>query len=173
MFDPTVFENLKVAIENHLYDLDNVECRILVTNRVNRMEMSVMSREFALQFRLTDQNQVTAEIRLLASIKDLADEILETPNEKPACTLSMRFEMPIKNVDLQCSAIDGVMRKLWNPELKPTQTLSYIYGDAPENQLNTIDLEFNRRISEDQMDDIPELIDYMLLTLTQLNEILI
>ncbi|MCL6460081.1 MAG: hypothetical protein K6T85_18975, partial [Gorillibacterium sp.] len=128
MFDPTVFENLKVAIENHVYDLDNLEHKVLINNRIDRMEMSVMSREFALRFILAEQEQVTAEIRLLASVKDLANEILEIPNEKPACTLCLSFEMPIKDVARQCSEVDLIMHKFWDPELKPTQTLSFIYG---------------------------------------------
>lgn len=52
MFDPTVFDNLKVAMENAVYDLDNLDSRIDITQRIDRLEMSVMSREFGVQFRL-------------------------------------------------------------------------------------------------------------------------
>ena len=34
MYDPTIFENLKVAFENHVYDLDNIERKIDIKNRV-------------------------------------------------------------------------------------------------------------------------------------------
>ena len=33
MFDPTIFENLKVGIENAVYDLDNLDEIIRVTDR--------------------------------------------------------------------------------------------------------------------------------------------
>ena len=35
MYDPTVFENLKVAFENLLYDMDNIERKINITNRTD------------------------------------------------------------------------------------------------------------------------------------------
>ena len=34
MYDPTVFENLKVAFENQVYDLDTIEREIRIINRI-------------------------------------------------------------------------------------------------------------------------------------------
>ncbi|WP_438349385.1 hypothetical protein ACP8HI_01450 [Paenibacillus sp. FA6] len=171
MFDPTVYDNLKVAFENYLYDLDNLEGIILIINRMDRMEMSVMSREFALQFVLPEHRNVTAEISLEASLKDLAAEILELPGETPACTLRLRFYMQIMNVETQCRQIDDILRYIWKSSTTPTQTLSYVYGQEDSLYMNTIEVRFERRISEDQMEDIPELIDHVIQTLTDLNDI--
>ncbi|MFC5649243.1 hypothetical protein ACFPYJ_08895 [Paenibacillus solisilvae] len=168
MFDPTVFDNLKVAIENQIYDLDNLTGQILVTNRIDRMELSVMSRFFALQFTLTERKEVTAEIRLEASLKDLAAEILEQSSEPPACTLSLRFHKQIDDVAKQCKEIEEIIQKIWQPEVSLKQTLSFSYGQNPVVYENTIEVGFNRKISEEQMGDIPELIDHMLLTLNEL-----
>ncbi|KHF34038.1 hypothetical protein CM49_03708 [Paenibacillus sp. P1XP2] len=77
MFDPTIFENLKVALENQLYDLDNIDGLIRIIGRDDRLEMSVMSREFAIRFELAGRPEVFAEIRLEASLADLSAEILE------------------------------------------------------------------------------------------------
>ena len=88
MYDPTIFENLKVAFENHVYDLDNLEQKITITNRVDRMDFSILARDFAIQFKLADQQDVTAEIGLEASLNDLAGEILEVPGENLGCSLS-------------------------------------------------------------------------------------
>ena len=52
MFDPTVYDNLKVAFENYLYDLDNLDESIHITHRKDQLEMASMSREFILQFSL-------------------------------------------------------------------------------------------------------------------------
>lgn len=95
MYDPTVYDNLKVAFENTLYDLDNLDGTIQMVNRLDRMEMSVMSREFVIQFVLAEYTDITAEISLEASLQDLAAEILEVPGEEPGCTLRLRFYMPI------------------------------------------------------------------------------
>lgn len=171
MFDPTVYENLKVAFENYLYDLDNLDGIILISNRMDRMEMAMMSREFSLQFVLPEHRGVTAEISLEASIKDLAAEILELPNEVPACTLRLRFYMQIMNVETQCKQIDDILRYIWKSSITPTQTLSYVYGLEDSNYMNTIEVRFERRITEDQMEDIPELVEHMIQTLTDLKDI--
>jgi hypothetical protein len=171
MYDPTVYENLKVAFENHLYDLDNTDGIILITNRMDRMEMSVMSREFALQFVLVEHKDVTAEISLVASLKDLAAEILELPGEIPSCSLLLRFYIRINDVEAQCKQIDDVLQHVWKSEMASTQTLSYIYGQEHTSYMNTIEVKFERRISEDQMEDIPELIDYVIQTLGELSDI--
>ncbi len=170
MFDPTIFDNLKVAIENQVYDLDNLTEQIHVTNRIDRMELSVMSRVFGLQFTLTQKKEVKAEIRLEASLKDLAAEILEMPGESPACTLRLRFYMQIKDPEAECKQIEEIVQRIWQPEVPPTQTVSFEYGQEPSIYYNTIEVGFNRKINEEQMNDIPVLLDYMLRTLNELAE---
>jgi hypothetical protein len=171
MFDPTVFDNLKVAFENHVYDLDNLTEQIHITGRIDRLEMSVMSREFALEFTLVEQKEVTAEILLQASLKDLASEILEVEGENPGCTLLLRFYMPIKDVSAQCNQIQSVLQEIWQPEMAPTQTLSFVFGQDEPIYRDTIEMKFTRKINEDQMGDITDLVDHILRTLTELNKI--
>ncbi|TFE26973.1 hypothetical protein [Cohnella luojiensis] len=171
MFDPTVFDNIKVAFENQIYDLDNLSGQIRITNRIDRLEMSIMSREFALQFQLINQENVTAEIRLEASLKDLAAEILELQGEAPACTLILRFNLQIQEVSEQCKRVLEIMQRIWNPEEPPTQTLSFAYGQEITAYTNTVEMRFNRQINEDQMEDIPNLIEHVLQTLDELGAI--
>lgn len=172
MFDPTVFDNLKVALENQIYDLDNLDRRLDITNRIDRLEMAVMSREFVLQFTLPDRKEVSAEIQLTASLKDLAMEILEQPGGKPACSLGLRFSMQLVDVAVQCEKIERILMSIWSPELPPIQTISHIYGLESPIYTNTIELSFNRKISEDQMEDMGELVEHMLQTLQKLNGIM-
>lgn len=166
MFDPSIFDNLKVAFENQLYDLDNLERTIRVTNRIDRMEMSVMSREFAIQFVLAGDERITAEIRLEASLVDLAAELLETKDGNPGCTLRLRFYMQV-GAQEECGQVQQILHRIW-PELTSLQTLSCIYGHDPAVWRNTAELMFDRKINEDQMGDIPELIEHVLRTLTEL-----
>jgi hypothetical protein len=170
MFDPTIFENIKVAIENQVYDLDNLTGQVEVINRKDQLEMAVMSREFALEFILSGKRDVRAEIVLFASLKDLAAEILETdPN--PGCTLFIRFYKQIKNVQLECKQIEELLQDIWKQEQVPTQTLSFLYGKGPAIFENKMEITFNRQINESQMGDIPELLKYILHTLEELNAI--
>ncbi|WP_328802287.1 hypothetical protein T3H97_08705 [Paenibacillus sp. LX16] len=171
MFDPTVFDNLKVAMENTVYDLDNLDSRIDITQRIDRLEMSVMSREFAVQFRLREHPGVTAEIQLKADLNNLAAEILEIKDQTPGCVLLLSFYMEIHEVESQCSRIENILTEIWKPDLRPVQTLSQIYGEKMSTYQNRIELRFSRQINEDQMEDIPELLEHILLTLMELNKV--
>lgn len=170
MFDPTIFDNLKVAIENEFYDLDNLDRIIDITNRKDLLDMAVMSREFSLFFRLANDRRAEAELVLDASLRDLAAEILERPEEKAACGLRFRFrvEMDAEGAEALCQEIDRSIESIWLPEKKPVQTLSYLFGDESGHVMNCIELGFGRRIGEEQMDDIPELAKHSVLTLEAL-----
>ncbi|WP_257351640.1 hypothetical protein [Pseudalkalibacillus decolorationis] len=171
MYDPTIFENLKVAFENQIYDLDNLTGEIKITNRVDRLELAVLSREFVLQFVLADQKEVTAEIVLEASLKDLAAEILEVSGETPGCDLFVRFHKQVVDVPSQCNEIKDVLEDIWEQDLPPTQTLSFVYGQEQNTYTDTIEITFNRKINEDQMEDIPDLIEHVIESLVELNRI--
>jgi hypothetical protein len=172
MFDPTVFENLMVGIENVVYDLDNLEEKVRIVNRINRMELSVLSREFALRFIRPGHEQIVAEIGLLASVKDLADEILERPLTSPACSLRISFDLPLTDPEVQCPQIGQLLLELWGPDVPVTQTLTEVYGAAAEPVLCRAELNFARRVNEEQMGDISGLADYMLLTLERLEDVI-
>ncbi|NEU25119.1 hypothetical protein [Paenibacillus ottowii] len=171
MFDPTVFDNLKVAMENAVYDLDNLDSCINITQRIDRLEMSVMAREFGVQFSLREQPDVTAELRLKMDLNNLAAEILEMEDQTPGCSLLLYFHMKIREIDTQCSRIENILTEVWKPDLRPVQMLSQIYGEKTSTYQNRIELRFSRQINEDQMEDIPELLEHMLLTLTELNKV--
>jgi hypothetical protein len=170
MFDPTIFDNLKVAFENEFYDLDNLDRIIDMTNRKDLLDMAVMSREFSLFFRLAKDRRAEAELVLDASLRDLAAEILERPEEKAACGLKFRFrlEMDMKDADPLCQEIERCIVSIWLPEKKPVQTLSRPYGDDSGRVTNCVELGFGRRIGEEQMGDIPELAKHAVRTLEAL-----
>ncbi|MBW5448008.1 hypothetical protein GE107_18285 [Cohnella sp. CFH 77786] len=170
MFDPTVFENLKVALENQLYDLDNLAGRIRITGRTDRLEMAVMSREFALRFELAETDGVWAEIRLQASLQDLAAEILEMPDAMPGCSLILRFGHYVRDIRSQCKRVEQILQSIWQSALPPVQTVSFLYGEQqPELYRNVAEVRFNRQINEDQMEDLPGLIEHVLRSLAELS----
>jgi hypothetical protein len=171
MFDPTIFENLKVAFENHVYDLDNLEHVIDITNRVDRMDFSIMARDFAIQFTLVDHQDVTAEILLKASLEELAAEILEQPGKNPGCALYLRFYKRVQNVTKQCKQIEKTLIDIWEPDVQLTQTLSFVYEQEAPNYLDIIEVSFNHKINEKHMGDIADFLDHVLETLEVLSDI--
>lgn len=170
MFDPTVFDNLKVAFENELYDLDNLDRIIDITNRTDVLDMAVMSRQFSLSFRLAGSSAVTAELVLDTSLRDLSAELLELQGVKAACGLAIRFhtEVDADGLEARCREIERCIVDIWMPDESPVQTLSRIFGEKDGRYQNRIELRFRRRIGEEQMEDIPELIKYAVRTLEAL-----
>ncbi|MBP3952475.1 hypothetical protein [Bacillus suaedae] len=168
MFHPTHFENLKVAFENTLYDLDNLDEEITVINRLDQLDMAAMSREFSLQFVHNKKSEVIAELWLGASLKDLAGELLELEDEKPGCTLLVRFYIEIPEVSI-CEDIAETLNDIWNPEIPITQTLSFHYQQEEKiNFTNKIEIGFDHKLTEDHMEDLPELVEVMIRSINAL-----
>lgn len=180
MFDPTIFENLKIAFENQLYDLDNLDGTITIIDRKDMLDLAVMSRTWTLTFTLASEElenlPLSAEIVLSSSVQDLSDEILERSSPITGCNLLLRFHCMVDTPLQQCAKIEQSIMNIWERDMMPRQSLSAMYDVElypvegtplwlPLAYRNTIELPFNRRINEDQMDDISELIEYTINTL--------
>ncbi len=162
MFDPTIFENLKVVMEGAVYDLD-LEGLVLVVGRHDLVDLADMSRVFVIRFRLKNGNCI-GELRLSAALSDLAGEKLEWKNAYPGCSLELRFQLEISETANTCQTIQRQLEALWDgrPEIK--QTISFPYNpDAELNHTftNEIRCTFNRKIDEGHWSDFPELLDIM------------
>ncbi|GAE26549.1 hypothetical protein JCM9140_2629 [Halalkalibacter wakoensis JCM 9140] len=168
MFDPTIFDNLKVGIENHVYDLDTIEQLVQVTNRKDQIELSVMSRFFSIEFQLLNETKTKAQIILQSTVKDLADEILNVQGTSPGTMILVRFSREIKEMKT-CEEIEEILTTIWNPEQPLKQNLCFQYGDPNHTYINTIDILFNDKINEEHMSDIPTLVEHILKSLRELN----
>nr|WP_154896102.1 hypothetical protein [Paenibacillus xylanexedens] len=167
MFDPTVYDNLKVGFENYLYDLDNLDEIIHISNRKDILEMASMSREFVLQFVLREHSEVKAEIILRSSLEALAAEILESPGSQPGCRLELRFSQEIPEPDRLCPAIRSIIQVSW-PDQRLVQDIQFVYGEEPIRYNVSSHVYFDRNVNEDQMGDIPELCEHLVNVLKKL-----
>ncbi|MBP1917533.1 hypothetical protein J2Z23_004540 [Lederbergia galactosidilyticus] len=170
MFDPTIFENLKVAFENHLYDLDNIDKKILIQNREDRMDFATLARCLSLEFRLRDQPNVAAVLQLETLLDDLAGEILEIPEAQPGCSLLLRFTKPVSELEEQCEQIKQILSSIWEEDVQITQTLSFEYGQK-SGYINRIEVKFKPKLTEEHMEDIGSFLKYALKSLELLNRI--
>ena len=171
MYDPTIFDNLKVSLENQLYDLDILDERIHIRNRRDVMDFAVMSRTFALQFVLREDETTSVELMLKTELDDLAAEILERSNSEPGCSIHLQFMKQLTQPDLQCREIEQALTMIWEQDIKITQTLSSTFGASTSNVLNTIDVAFRPRLNEENMNELSSFLTHVLETLSMLNNL--
>ncbi|WNR42241.1 hypothetical protein [Paenibacillus roseipurpureus] len=170
MFDPTIYDNIKVVLEGAVYDLD-LEGKIIITRREDLVHLSSMSRTFAIEFARKLDLPSRSEMYLNVHLSDLAAEILENPTAKPGCTLLIKFHTVVKDPEIDCPMIEAKLNMIWEQRPRITQEISYLYGEQqPDEFRNLITLSFGRKIDESHLDDFPDLIEYAYDSLTWLDE---
>lgn len=174
MFDPTIFDNLKVVAEGAVYDLD-LQGEILITNRIDQIDLAKLSRFYAVTFRKADEGEdsVHGELRIYAGVDDLAMEIMEKDVQSIGCYIEIVFSTSIKDPEKNCEIIQLELLDVWGNRPFITQMLSFTYD--PTHQIewqDTVFLKFERKIGEAQVDDLPVMVDYMVESIDHLNKLL-
>lgn len=170
MFDPTIFDNMKVVAEGAVYDMD-FGGKVTVCGRKDAVELASMSRTFAIQFHLKQYSSVVAELQLEAGLKDLAAEILENRVDGIGCVIKLHYCMTFA-VD-PSPYLKQIQRKLidiWGDRPQINQEISFVY-EVSNQYRNQITLEFGRKINEAQMEDIPDMVSLAYDTLQSLEQI--
>ena len=128
-----------------------------------------MSRRFTLRFTLAGRSAVQAAVALEAGVDDLASEIMDTPGAAPSCALRILFELDVRDPAAECPRIERETRSVWGEDVGLRQTLSADWRDGqPAVWRDAVEVSFNRRINEEQMGDLPDLIAHMIATLERL-----
>ncbi|MCC2686616.1 MAG: hypothetical protein K0R75_3515 [Paenibacillaceae bacterium] len=171
MFDPTIFDNMKVVLEGAVYDLD-LSGKFVVTDRVDRIELSTMSRTYSIQFCEQGKGECHAEIALEAGISDLAAELMQVKNSAPGCLLAIRFRHYIRSVE-DCLDVGLAFEDIWQGRPSIHQTISFVYDpmERPKRFMDLIELQFDRKLDEAQIDDFPELVRHVVISLQKLNQL--
>lgn len=171
MFDPTAFENIKVVIEGTIYDRD-LDGDLVVIDRNDWVNTAKLSRKYEIAFALSESNRpkVTASIILEAELENLAAEMLDNWNgvHHTGCKVSAFFRMDqLDDIELY-SEIQEVLEGIWGRG----RTIEQIISHPPKNESlqvrNTAKVTFNRLVSEDQIDDLAGMIDFMILSVEKL-----
>jgi hypothetical protein len=175
MFDPTAFDNMKVVIEGALYDLD-LAGEIVISDRNDIINMAKMSRSFDVNFNLPEEmgDTVSAKIEIEAGLINLAAELLPEQvykNQNQAgCQVKLEFfHKGITQAD-ELENIQNILLDIWGESRIIRQTI--ITHPSLSLTTNVITVEFDRLISEDQIDDFVEMIDVMIMTIKKLQSYL-
>lgn len=174
MFDPTVYENVKVVLEGSVYDLD-LAGSIHITGREDRLDLSSLTRQYKLRFQLKGDREpaVTAEVDLTAGLSELAAEVLEM-NERPSgCFLSLSFELelpPDTAPDDACRSFLPILERIWSSRYIFRQHITYMAGEVPQRFNCRTEIDFDRRFGEEVIGDLPDMMDHVTLSLQELEE---
>lgn len=173
MFDPTAFENMKVVLEGAMYDKE-FSGEALVTNRKDIVNLSNLSRQYEIEISSVEIQSLQASILLEADIENLASEILGNPDSvnslKAGCTAAVSFTLPfIVDKEGAAKLIDS-LEAIWGKKRVVTVsgTVQYSNAAGPHTSYSQAAISFGRLITEEQMDDLLTMADYMVETLSML-----
>ncbi|PLT34939.1 hypothetical protein [Bacillus sp. V5-8f] len=165
MFDPTAFENMKVVLEGAIYDKE-FNGETVVTNRMDNVNLSSLSRQYEIEIALSKENPIRASISLQASLENLASELLPgssiSSGSKAGCIVSVAFGLPFFVEQEKAASIIGSLEAIWGKERTITLTSSVEYSNkSVRSMFSRVAVSFGRLITEEQMDDLLTMVDYM------------
>lgn len=167
MFDPTAFENMKVVMEGCLYDLD-LSGDILVTDRNDWMNIAKLARKYEITFQLKSPEKISCTFVMEAGLSNLAAELLPDGDQKRAGVyISIIFTMHHQNDDMLITGALKELQKIWGTERLIEQTRKIGKHAFVKTELL---VSFNRLITEENIDDLTSMTDYMVDSLYALKE---
>lgn len=180
MFDPTIFDNLKVVLEGALYDLDE-EKRAVVTGREDLIDLAGMSRAFRMRIQLPE-GVCRAEVELTSGLLDFAAELRRlrlAEEEEPGSRLTISYRMPADRVQ-HMAAVETHMQEVWGEVATVRHERLMQMAPVTEEELATnpfaeghyrVTLAFRDKIDEDNIYDIEPLLDHLVSTLDTLEDL--
>ncbi|MDN4074518.1 hypothetical protein [Fictibacillus terranigra] len=169
MFDPTIYENLKIILEGMVYDLD-FDGQLKVTNRSDIVDLAALSRTYSLEVLLKENNArgLKAKVELKAGLEDLADEIMERETENTGCRFSVTFYLTVQDIERECSEIGEILRTIWKPIGEISQKVSYIYGMPRGSYSNEVLVLLNHKLHDENSGQLEEYLDRMMASYEQI-----
>lgn len=175
MFDPTAFENIKVVVEGEIYDRD-LTGEIVVTDRNDWINTAKLSRKYEISFSLAgyEAPSLLATMTIQAGLENLAAELLgsESANQLAGCMVGISFSLIHRNEMSVYHDVQGVLEDIWGRDRAINQIAQIVPLEKKSTVANRATVSFNRLVYEDQIDDLTEMIDYMIISLENLKKLL-
>lgn len=169
LFDPTAFDNMKVVLEGAIYDKD-LAGEIVVVDRNDFINIAKMSRIYEMTFTIPTQSYSQCTITLEATLEQLASEILKMKKDFGSF-IEMKFIVEHSNNDEMITEINQELVSIWGSDREFKQIIKWDPFSQNDIIQDEIIVRFNRIVTEEQMEDFPAMIDYMIESLKKLNEI--
>jgi hypothetical protein len=163
LFDPTIFDNLKVVIEGAIYDRD-LEGELEVINRKDIVDLARMSRHYQVTFKLPKHTGTYCSWELSSTNSQLSNELLSTANiSKRGCTTDITFFLDLHEVNSKLQDLQALVSEVWGEREMKIRVISS-FPITITNQIE-IKLLFNRTIHEEDIDDLINMFHHMEKTL--------
>jgi hypothetical protein len=168
MFDPSVYENLKVVVEGAIYDLD-LDGGIQIINRKDIVDLASIARTYEIEFTVVDYEDILVHFILKADLASFAQEKIKR-DSMVGCELFIIFSMAVKQ-ELRSSILQAI-QETW--EERPTIEQKVVYSYPTDLHLPMVEstLTFNRKITEDQLPDIPSVLEHTIRTVEAIKKAL-
>lgn len=170
MFDPTIFDNIKVVLEGLLYEKDSEE-EIFITDRQDLVDLSRMSRTAVFSFKTPDGRTI-ASITLTASTDSLAKEIMGHPPDSLSISIQIAFQVKIQQPDPDCEAIIFIINKAFRqkkPKIK--QIIMQEYAAEKKELFSRAVLSFPGGINEQDLVELEPLCESIIYSLDRLDQL--
>ena len=174
MFHPTAYENFKIIVEGSVYDAD-FSGDIIVIDRSEQLDLAVLSRRFEITYTLSDNNDCKGSIVVCAPIKQLAAELNVKDEPSIGAFLELHFwsDIKVKPEEELIAGITGCLQSIWGVErdYKVVFSESYLNGSLQGWRISSM-VSFKRLVTENQAEDLYDLVPYGIRTLKLLEPIL-
>ncbi|WP_019533785.1 hypothetical protein [Paenibacillus ginsengihumi] len=177
MFDPTIFDNLKVVLEGSCYDLDR-EGEAVVTGREDVLDLASLGRTFVMRLALPG-GRCEAEWSLQSGLADFAMELagLRRAADRPGAVLRLRLTMPPAWAR-QADQADAILRRVWGEESELRHEYRLAFDpqagaslDEAAGSAYAVDVRFGGKIDESELEALDGMLRKSVLCLSQLEEL--
>ena len=162
MFDPTVFDNLKVVIEGYIYDMD-IDQQISVTDRSDIIDLAKMSRQYSISYQGLKDKRKTAKFLIEMPHHELSGELLQTIR-KPGCKVTLVF-LETQDSKEYDEILYRKLKKIWG-ENHPVSL--FITKELTMTSLyyhHKYKVEFQTMFGEDDLEALLQIVDHSIVLL--------
>lgn len=172
MYHPSVYDNLKVVLEGAVYDLD-FSGDIEIVNRKDLVDHAIFERNYSIDFVVSEIGDLMrGNITLTATLEDLATEKLNDNPEGAGSKLTLEIKTPVYEIETDCKQLQSILKKWTSGDLKGDiqQKLTYIYGESRNVFNNTISIQLQKRVAEEEPERISKVLEQVLLSMKEMND---
>lgn len=157
MFDPTVFDNLKVVIEGYIYDLD-LGNEISIIHRSDVIDMATMSRKYSIQFVSDHFRSTFVQVDINMDQQQLAGELLQTINN-PGCVVSLTFVENSKSQDYDVFFYKK-LKKNWSGNQDVVLISIKEQTMSSTKHIHKYQVNFTSLFGEDDLEELLNIVDH-------------